>query len=135
MKIKIYKEDSYAAIKNDPTNIRYFENPSEKMQLFVIKTFGGSYIRYINPAAITENVKIAAIKNYPGAIRYIENPSEKVQLKSFFANQESIKYIKNPSEKLIREVITTCCERKEIVALLNIDFALLPDDLKLLLEI
>lgn len=47
------------------------------MQLFVIKTFGGSYICYINPAAITENVKITAIKNYPGAIRYIENPSEK----------------------------------------------------------
>lgn len=103
MKIKIYKEDPDTikrCVKDDPSNIHYFENPSEKIQFFVINTFGGSAIRYINPTAITEDVKIAAIKNNPGAIRYIENPSEKLKYMAVNTAGTAIKYIKDPSEEL-----------------------------------
>lgn len=98
------------ALSKDGDFIRHIENPSEKLQL-------------------------TAVSKSALAIRYIENPSKKVQLKSFLANQESIRYIKNPSKDLIRKVIITCYKKKDIIALLNIDFTLLPDDLKLLLEI
>lgn len=65
---------------NELANIKYINNPSEKVQLAAIKDPYSIYMYYIkNPS---EEVKLAVVKQDGYTIRYIINPSETVQIKA-----------------------------------------------------
>lgn len=80
--------------EEDETLITTIKNPSEKVQLEIIKIFT-HYIKYIkNP---TNKTIKTAIKKTPEVISYIDDPSEELQ-KIAVSQKPSIVYnIKNPS--------------------------------------
>jgi len=78
-------------------NIIWIKNPSETLQMAVVKE-DGEIIKYIeNPS---EAVKLAAVKQNYWVIHAIENPSEAVQLAAVKQNRGAIKYIKNPTKRV-----------------------------------
>jgi hypothetical protein len=89
------EELQLAAVKKEPSDIKYIKNPSEAVQIAAVKQYSRA-IEYIkNPS---EAVQLAAVKQNGGAIEYIKNPSEAVQLAAVKKNGWAIGYIKNPSE-------------------------------------
>ena len=64
-----------AAIKEEPSTIRYIKKPSEQEQM-------------------------EAIKDNPFLIQLIENPTPNVQAFAINKNSEAIKYIKNPTDEV-----------------------------------
>jgi hypothetical protein len=77
--------------------IQFIDNPSEELQLAVVKK-NGWLIRFIeNPS---ERVQLVAVEQDPYSIKRIKNPSEEAQLAAVEKNPYSIKFIKNPTDKV-----------------------------------
>jgi hypothetical protein len=73
--------------------IQFIDNPSEEVQLVVVKK-NPHLTRFIeNP---TEEVQLSAVEENGYSIHYIENPSEKVQLAAVKKFGNSIHFIPNP---------------------------------------
>ena len=63
-------------VYNNGELIKFIDNPSEELQLEVVKKNGYS-IKFIeNPS---ERVQLAAVEKDPYSIQYIQNPTEKVK--------------------------------------------------------
>jgi hypothetical protein len=71
--------EQFEELKNH-WNISYFNNPSERMQLY-------------------------AVRKHPDHIDCIKNPTERVQMEAIKQVPALIRCIKNPSEQIIREVM------------------------------
>lgn len=75
---------------------KYIKQPSERLQLRVVKKRGRAIRNIQNPS---EKVQLAAVKTNYDCIEFIKNPSEKVQLIAIKKNYKSFYLIKNPTEK------------------------------------
>lgn len=94
--LNIVDEDTCISMLNSRQNmIECIKNPSEKVQLFCIKS-NRYYIRYISNPCI--EVQLKAVKNDGTLIRYIKKPNETVQLEAIKQNQHVIMFIKKPCE-------------------------------------
>ena len=89
-------------IRQDGSAIQYINNPAEKVQLAVVKK-NGFTIQYINNPS--EKVQLAAVKQDGKLIRWINNPSAKVQLIAVKQDGKLIGDIENPTEKVQLEAI------------------------------
>lgn len=122
---KTYLRKMEIAIKYDLNNIRYYygelpeetqlkaiseggwwwlnqiKNPTEKVQLEVVKKNGGAIYHIIDKGITpSEEVQLEAVKGYDDAILFIKNPSEKVQLEAVKGYGNAILFIRNPTEKV-----------------------------------
>jgi hypothetical protein len=88
-----------AVVKKDPYSIRFIQNPSEKVQLEAVKKWSPSIQFIQNP---TEKVQLVLVEQDPYSILYIQNPSERVQLIVVKEIPYLIRYIKNPTDKVIQ---------------------------------
>ena len=77
--------------------IRQMKNPSEKIQLEVVKR-DGTFIRYIDDPS--EEVCKTAVTENPYSLEYIDDPSEDIQLAAIASDIFSFEHINNPSEKI-----------------------------------
>ena len=116
-----------AAIKINPFNIQYIDDPSEAVQLKAVTCFGMTLQCIAKP---TYAVQLAAVKTAGQAIKYINNPteelqlisveqlgnnidcigvptSEKVQIKAVSQNGNAIRLIYNPSDAVKLAAVIT----------------------------
>lgn len=85
-----------AAVKADPELILHLDNPTEKVQLLGVSKNPDLFPHLRHP---TEKTCLMAVNSDPGLIRYIREPSERVQLAAVRQNASVIKYVENPAEK------------------------------------
>lgn len=107
-------EEQIEAIKKNPWYINSIENPSEDVQLALVKCAPG-LIGEINTDNPSEAVQIAALqsakedKDYVGQVMHeIQRrfqPSEKVKWLAVKISPDAIEYIDNPSEELLQYAI------------------------------
>ena len=76
--------------------VKFIDNPSEELQLYVITRLGPYSIRFINNP--TERVQLIAVGKNPYVINSINNATEKVQMTLLEKNIYHISSLKNPSE-------------------------------------
>lgn len=89
------EEKQIECILNDPLNIRYIFNPSEKVQLLAVNIDSyGESLKYIKDPCL--EVQLKAVGKSGRNIRYIKDPCLEVQLKAIEENHHSIKFIKDP---------------------------------------
>jgi hypothetical protein len=96
------KEECLKALQEKEENIYYIKDPTEEMQLEVVRRYGG-YIQFINNP--TEKVQLKAVKSSPYSIQHIKDPSEEVKLEAVKRDGIVIQFINNPSEKIQLEAI------------------------------
>jgi hypothetical protein len=88
-------------VYDDPSTIKYIENPSEEVKLSAVRRYGRAITHIENPS---EQVQLAAVQKDGFTIEVIENPSEEVQLAAVQRDPYSIRHIINkgitPSEQV-----------------------------------
>lgn len=71
------EEEQIEAVREDPSRIKFINNPSEEVQLAAVKNNAWVIQNITHPS---ETVQLAVVKSYgPAILRYIRNPSEEVQ--------------------------------------------------------
>jgi hypothetical protein len=91
------EEYQMSAVKKNGTNIKYIQNPTDKVQIYVLEK-NQLYIQYIkNP---TPKVQMYIVKVHPSYINSLKNPTDEVQDYILDNHPRLIKDIKNPNEKV-----------------------------------
>ena len=96
------EEEQLDIVNSDEIDIKYINNPSEKLQLLAVR-LNGYTIQHINNPS--EKVQLEAIKKAQNSIKYINNPTEEVQLLAIKSSPYALQYIKNPTEKVQLEAV------------------------------
>jgi hypothetical protein len=127
---KNFKDESeiFNLIMREPFNIRYIDNPSEKLCKLAVQLDGnaikyiperqrneevcklalqrnGDVIHYIHEHQRSEELCKLAVQQHPYLIRYIHNPSEEVCKLAVQRDPNVIIYIHNPSEEVCKLAI------------------------------
>jgi len=102
------EENQILKVKEDFNNIKYIDNPSEKVQLEFVREYPQFLDIIIEKGIIpSEQVQLEAVKRNLWAIKYINNPSEQVQLEAVKQNIKSIFYIEKPEKEIVFYCITS----------------------------
>lgn len=104
-----YEDILLDKIKEDSSLIKNISNPSERIQLEIIKQNPDNLLlidsnnRSFEAKRIVDNIEkeltqLETVKKDGLDIKHIKNPSEKIQLEAIKENSFAIKYIENPTE-------------------------------------
>ena len=102
------EDEQIEAVKYNPANIEYIDNPSEKVQLAAVNIYGGvlGWLMKMKrdgrlQSEISDAVKYAAIKQYPFAIAGLPTSMQTQELQSLAVSEmpNAVLYIWKPTEE------------------------------------
>lgn len=85
-----------AAVSADPELLMNIDNPTEKVQLLAVSRDPSLFLQIRQPS---EKACLLAVSNDPELIQYIREPSDKVQLAAVRQSSNVISHVENPCEK------------------------------------
>lgn len=96
-KIEMKEIEKLKTVQKEGDLIKYFENPSESIQMAAVQQNPWALLQIENPA---EAVKLEAVGRKAEMYKYIENPTEDFKLKVVKKNGAAIRYMLEPSEEI-----------------------------------
>ena len=110
--MQLYKteEEQLKVINENPCDIIFISNPSEKVQL-------------------------EAVKNDEYAIQFLKNPSDDVILEAVKHDKTKIMFVKHITENLIRKLISNGFTKKDLMYIINFNWNKVSDELWLQIQL